>query len=484
MGLCLWILIAPSAWGICKSDLQKQVEAIAQSDSLKSARVGVFVSRLDAVNEPIVNVDGEKYFTPASNLKLFTTAVALELLGANYQIRTSLWMDSREDLWIKGAGDPSFNENSLKSLVKSLVNSLTRSLIKSLKDGNTDIRKNTFEIKTISELKGSGLGAGWQWQDLQEYYGAIADAFIINENVLDWTITPTKINQSVKFSWDRPDLVRGWEVDNRAITGTQDLVSSLMVERSLTAKKLTITGVLPLNSPPELGATAIPDPEMHFLQLLRSELIRQGIQLKEVKKAENRPEALTTESPIIEVAFVLSPTLAELIKATNKDSNNIYAEALLRRIGLHSKISESNSDDRGISLVLEFLKSKGISEISIKDGSGLSTLNLVTPRAIAQLLVLMAGNKVFRDSLAIAGIDGTLKNRFKSTIAQKIVQNNLTAKTGSLSGVNALSGYIKPPKYSELAFSIIVNNSTLSSVEIIKHIDAIALLLTKVEACD
>ena len=484
-------LIAPSAWGVCAGDLQKQVEIVVQSPSLRSLRVGVFASKLDSFSNPLVNIDGDKYFTPASNLKLFTTAAALELLGANYQIRTSLWVDQSGELWLRGSGDPSFSEDTLRSLVNSLVRSLKVRGIKAIAP----------DLKTIPDLKGSGLGMGWQWQDLQEYYGAIADAFIINENVLDWTITPTKINKPVQFSWDRPDLAVGWVVENRAITASENTAYSLMVERSQSQKKLLISGQFPQNTPPELGATAIPDPEAHFLRMLRAEMLRQGIILKSPNKSPVKSQGQNQSSlPITEVAIeaatILSPTLAELIKTTNKESNNLYAESLLRRLGLSSTLpsdpTENPSEsDRGIDLVNKFLVGKGISSDSvvIKDGSGLSTLNLVTPRAIAQLLIGMKDNMIFRASLPIAGIDGTLKNRFKSVAKSPGAENNLPvaniqAKTGTLTGVNALSGYLKPPKYPELAFSIVINNSNLSTVELAKDIDAIALLLMTVEDCN
>lgn len=478
--LSIWTysLTAPSAWGICVGDLQKQVEIVVQSPSLRSARVGVFASRLDGLDSPLVNplvnIDGDKYFIPASNLKLFTTAAALELLGANYQIRTSLWIDQRGELWVRGSGDPSFTEDTLKSLVNLLVRSLKAS----------GIRAIATDIKTIPELKGSGLGLGWQWQDLQEYYGAIADAFIINENVLDWTITPTQINKRVQFSWDRPNLAAGWIVENQAITASENTPYSLIVERSQSQKKLIISGQFPQNTHPELGATAIPDPEAHFLRMLRAEILRQGIILKS-------PSQNQSSLPITEVAAILSPTLAELIKTTNKQSNNLYAESLLRRLGLSSTLpSNSPESDRGIDLVNKFLGGKGISldSVVIKDGSGLSTLNLATPRAIAQLLIGMKDNIIFRTSLPIAGIDGTLKNRFKSVDKSPDAKNNLQAaniqaKTGTLTGVSALSGYLKPPKYPELAFSIVINNSHLSNAELTKNIDAIALLLMTVEDC-
>ncbi|AFY72607.1 D-alanyl-D-alanine carboxypeptidase, serine-type, PBP4 family [Synechococcus sp. PCC 7502] len=466
IGICAY---ANPSWGICVVDLPTKIAGIVQTPQLKSARVGVYASKLDNLANPIVNIDGDKYFTPASNLKLFTTAAALEILGKGDRIKTSLWLDqNRETLWLKVEGDPSFTEDNLKSLVKSLAQYLHVNGIRAI-SGN---------IKTSTQIRGSGIGQGWQWEDLQEDYAAIANAFILNENVLDWTTAPTRINQPIKFSWDRPDLAQGWIIDNRAITVDASIPNSLKIERSQGQNKLIITGNLPQNTPPELGATAVPDSESHFLRLLRSEMIKQGIKFKPELKNLSKNLLENQSMPAIAVATIFSPPLAELINTTNKQSNNLYAESLLNRIGSFSNPdSELDSREQGIDIITKFLADKGISAIVMADGSGLSNLSLVTPKTIAQLLTIMKDNSIFRDSLPIAGVDGTLKNRLQSF-------SNIQAKTGTLTGVAALSGYIQPPKYPEIGFSIIINNSTLSNRELTQNLDAIAQLLSSVEVCN
>ena len=129
----------------------------------------------------------------------------------------------------------------------------------------------------------------------------------------------------------------------------------------------------------------------------------------------------------------------------------------------------------------QYLESINISRANVllADGSGLSRRNLTTPKAIVQLLQSVASDRNFRKSLAISNVDGTLTNRFKNTAAQGLIQ----AKTGTLTGAIALSGYAHPQNHREVIFSIIINNSNLPSRELQQYIDAIALLLTRLEPC-
>ncbi|NKB18533.1 MAG: hypothetical protein HC770_11730 [Pseudanabaena sp. CRU_2_10] len=135
----------------------------------------------------------------------------------------------------------------------------------------------------------------------------------------------------------------------------------------------------------------------------------------------------------------------------------------------------------GIQVVTVFLQKQGIpsNSFNLADASGLSRRNSIAPRAIVRLLQIMHSDRAFRDSLAIAAVDGTLKNRFQDTPAQA----NLSGKTGTLSDVVSLSGYVKPAAYDELAFSIMLNHSDRPAEEVRAMVDAIALLLTRVQRC-
>jgi D-alanyl-D-alanine carboxypeptidase/D-alanyl-D-alanine-endopeptidase (penicillin-binding protein 4) len=457
---------------LCPAQLQKEVEKVAQSPSLKASRVGVFVQTNDSNPQILANLDGDRYFIPASNAKLFITAIALKTLGADYRFATRLMSHNlpnakgeiENGLWVVASGDPSFSsETGLKSLVTQLK--------------NKGVKRINGGIRTLTSRKGAEISDSWEWADLQEYYAAIASPFTINENSLNWTISHATIGKSAIFEWESPTLASDWLVENQAITASADSTYDLKVVRPYGQKKLIITGQIPTKSEPELGGVAIPDPEANFLDLLRRELATQGI-------AVSSDTATSKElPPIQDLAIALSPPLSELIVTTNKDSNNLYAELLLRALG--DRLHEAFPDDSvlgGMMVINKYLQSINVSPTYalLADGSGLSRRNLTTPRAIVKLLQSVASDRNFRKSLAIANVDGTLTNRFKNTSAQGLIQ----AKTGTLAGTIALSGYANSQNYREVIFSIIINNSNLPLKELQQYTDAIALLLTHLDTCE
>ena len=465
---------------LCPAQLQQEVEKIAQSPKLQAARVGVFMQTNEPNPKILANLDGDRYFIPASNVKLFTTAIALKTLGADYRFATRLMSKNLPDaqgnlengLWLFGSGDPSFHSTTgLKSLVTQLK--------------NKGVKRINGGLWALTSRKGAEIAGSWEWQDLQEYYAAIASPFTIDENALNWTIRPTKIGSPAIFEWENPTLASDWHVENRSTTITADAKDSLpeydlKVVRPYGQKVLIISGQISENSPPELGGVAIPHPEANFLDRLRQELAIQGIEISSNTNISSRLP------PSQDLAIALSPPLSELIITTNKDSNNLYAELLLRALG--DRFHEITPDDNvsgGMLAIDKYLQAVNIptATVSLADGSGLSRQNLTTPRAIVKLLQTVASdrsiNQYFRKSLAIAGVDGTLTNRFKNTATQGLLQ----AKTGTLTGAIAMSGYAQPQNYNEVIFSIMINNSNLPNRETQQYIDAIALLLNRLEPC-
>jgi D-alanyl-D-alanine carboxypeptidase/D-alanyl-D-alanine-endopeptidase (penicillin-binding protein 4) len=457
---------------LCPAQLQKEVEKVAQSPKLQPSRVGVFVQTNETKPQTLANLDGDRYFIPSSNTKLFITAIALKKLGADYRFATRLMSHNlpntkgelENGLWLVGSGDPSFRSaTGLKSLVTQLK--------------NKGVKQINGGIWTLTSHKGAEVANSWEWSDLQEYYAAIASPFTINENAINWTVSPDTNGNPAIFTWETPELAKGWRVENQAITGTTDSKYSLQVVRPYGQKVLIISGVIPEKSEPELGGVAIPNPEANFLDLLRQELATQGITVSQNISTDTSKRLPPTQN----LAIAYSLPLSQLIITTNKDSNNLYAELLLRALG--DRLDENNPEDNllgGMITVNKYLQSINTPPYTfLADGSGLSRRNLTTPRAIVQLLQSVASDQNFRKSLAVSNVDGTLTNRFKNTSAQGLIQ----AKTGTLTGAIALSGYANPQNHREVIFSIIINNSNLPSRELQQYIDAIALLLTRLEPC-
>ena len=249
---------------------------------------------------------------------------------------------------------------------------------------------------------------------------------------------------------------------------------------------LKITGQLNIDAKPESISLAVVDPDQHFLRHLRRALAEVGIDESRFRQTQPRNAIANISLLLNELAEVESAPLSELLTETNQNSNNLYAEALLRVLGANlGKLSPTDSTAQtGLDVVKTTLTQLGVdsSSYAIVDGSGLSRHNLVSPEAIAQTLIAMARSPLasfYRASLPVAGISGTLQNRFRNTPAEGIVQ----AKTGTVSGVVALSGYIDAPNYEPLVFSIIVNQSDRPATTLRQAVDEIVLLLTRLRRC-
>jgi D-alanyl-D-alanine carboxypeptidase/D-alanyl-D-alanine-endopeptidase (penicillin-binding protein 4) len=268
------------------------------------------------------------------------------------------------------------------------------------------------------------------------------------------------------------------------VTAQAGASASVAVSGVLGQPLLRIKGQLAVDADRESFGLAILDPAEYFLQHFRSALEAEGISVGRASVVSNAGTVGERE-----LAAVESPLLADLVEETNQQSNNLYAEALLRTLQVSAKSSlgtDANSDSARIGLkeLKDTLTELGVEPESyvLDDGSGLSRKNLATPEAIAQTLKLMAQTPqaaLYRASLPVAGVSGTLRSRFLNTAAQGKVQ----AKTGTLSGASALSGYINVPGYQPLVFSIMVNQSEQSTPTLRQAIDEIVLLLTRLRSC-
>ena len=252
------------------------------------------------------------------------------------------------------------------------------------------------------------------------------------------------------------------------ITAPKNTDYAVELNRELGTSQLNLSGTLPQDIQRDVWQLAIPNPDYYFRDVLLTKLREKGIQVNQVQFS-----ASEVSSGELIMQFV-SPPLEELIVEINRNSNNLYAEALLKIL-----IEEVGED-----VIQEQLMQLGVlpDGYSLADGSGLSRRNLATPSAIAQLLQGMLNHQnadTFQSSLALAGVNGTLENRFQGTPLQGKIQG----KTGTLTGISALSGYVNSPQDQPLIFSILLNHSQRPPSEQRKMIDQIILLLSQLKDC-
>ncbi len=447
---------------ICPAQLKPAVDTITNSPEFRRVRWGILVKNL-ADEQTLYSRDAEKYFNPASNIKLLTTAAALKQLGADFRIRTSVYQDADGILRVVGRGDPSLKVPQLQELAQQLQ-----------QQGITQINQL---IADDSYFQGDIVHPSWEWEDLAFYYGAPVNSLIVNENASLFTVSPQTIGKPLKLTWNEPVEAYQWLVENNSVTTQKDESGFVAVSRGLKGPVLRIQGQMAVNSNSTMRAIAVFDPVQNFLRHFRQTLVKSGISVSQMSNG-------TSGKNERELAAVESPPLSELLKETNINSNNLYAEALLRALAPQPLKTNQTTSDAGLEVVKSSLTKLGVDPTSyiLVDGSGLSRKNLISPQALVQTLQAMVKSpqaELFRASLPVAGVSGTLRNRLRDTPAVGIVQ----AKTGTMTGVVSLSGYVNSPNYQPLAFSIIVNHSEQPARIVRQSMDEIVVLLTQLQRC-
>src|SRR5229473_1975022 len=460
--------------------------AIDESD-LRQARWGVFVISLKD-GHVLYSRDGDKLFTPASNMKVYTTAVALDLLGSDYRWRTSIYASKQPDsggvidgdLTLYGRGAP-----DLISRPRGDAPSLSKFADQLYQSGVRHVRGGI--IGDESYFRGELFGLGWQWNDLQWYFGAEPSALTVDENSFEVTIAPgnkTGNAASVAVSRDAGFV----HLTNSTMTVVRETTNTIGINRGLTNNELKVWGDFPVRGRSYSAFLSVHNPALWAATLFKQALVARGIKVDgEVRSRDFRLPEKEKFDPqkAFEIASQDSAALGEIVRKTNKESNNLFAELILRTLGKERGASapdpdarknrERGDDEAGTAVVRSWLARNGISDdgLAIRDGSGLSRLDLVTPEATARLLVAIGKTNsatTFHDSLPIAGRDGTLASRLQRGAGR------IFAKTGAISYVHSLSGYAVADNGEVLVFSIFCNDSTVRTNPV-RLIDEIAGLL-------
>lgn len=469
-------------------ELQARIAQVLQKSDLAAAMVGIKITSLDT-GRVLFEENANKLLRPASNMKLYTVAAALDRLTPDFHFVTSVYAAAkpdangvvRGDLTVYGRGDPSiaarFNNGNYFKGIDDLAQRIVAAGVKRV-EGDL-VGDETY-------FTGPQYGAGWEWEDLQWWYGAEVSALTVNDNALDLLIKPgSQVGAPAIVTTGPPDPLL--TVVNKAVTSAKGSRRDISVYRGLGGDDLEISGSIPIDDRGYTGGLGISRPALLFAYLLRASLAQRGVTFTG-KTRVTGPLIFATAKPdapaLIEVANLQSPPLSLVAAQTLKPSQNLYTELILRTLGKVSAAPPAptnlnrTSEAAGLEVVKLFLRDAGISPstLVLSDGSGLSRNDMITAEATVQLLSYMHRHRyasAFRDALPIAGVDGTLRNRFKGTPAE----NNLRAKTGTLSSATSLSGYLRDAAGEQLAFSIMVNNYPEGADVRAICIDPIAVLL-------
>ena len=439
--------------------LRSDLDDIFNDPSFANAYWGVMIQSLKN-GEYLYSRNPHKNFIPASNMKLFTTAAALIKLGPEFRYQTKFYISGpidgsgflNGDLIIVGSGDPTitsryYNGEITKPLELWADSLIARNIVAISGDIIGD--DNYFEDEI--------MGEGWAWDYQSDWYAAQISALSFNDNCLDIYLTPGDSIGSVAKYQLLPDT-EYVKIINQVTTVRKGLEREITFNRKLGTNLVAIKGAIAINSPPIRDWFSVENPTLFTTTIFKQILEQKGIHVSGNCCDIDELEGYLSKKDSAHLIFrYFSPPLWEIIEATNKVSQNLYAELLLRTLGAYFR---GVGDARhGIEVVKEFLQDIGINteQYLMYDGSGLSRLNMITPAQVVKLLRFMRNSihsDYFYKSLPIAGVDGTIKNRMKQTAAE----GNVRAKTGYVGHVRALSGYITTNDNEELAFSIIANN--------------------------
>jgi D-alanyl-D-alanine carboxypeptidase/D-alanyl-D-alanine-endopeptidase (penicillin-binding protein 4) len=458
-----------------------RVEAALSEAHAQRAYWGVLVVDRDT-GETLYELNADHFFRPGSNTKAFTTAFALATLGPDYRFHTTL--DSRSslaedgrlagDLIFLGGGDPDLSNRKFPYAGKVehdgpvetiLAEMADAAVAKGLKEVDGDI------VADDSIFPYDPYPAGWAVGDLFFTFGAPVSAIAFNENSISIEIRPG----------DHAGDPAGIVVEPGAATDTfgDEITTSaagekpdFSVVRQPGLNFILLRGSMPLGHAPVKLDLAMTDPGETTARALKQLLEARGVRVTGGIRVHHAPPPLrSVDVPVVlgsgrpdppSSSYVLaehaSPALLESIRLTNKISQNLHAELLLRTVGqLKTGVGTT---DAGLWVEQDFLKAAGIrdGDAVLADGSGLSQNNLVTPRAMTELLLYafrQPWGENFLSTLPVAGVDGTLENRMKGTAAAGQVQ----AKTGSLEHEHSIAGYATTLRGEHLVFAIFGNNN-------------------------
>ena len=469
------------------TDLAKRIDSAIDESDLGAARWGISVVSMSD-GSTVYERNGDKLFTPASNMKIYTTGVALDLLGADYRWRTSVYANAQPDANGRIQGDLILYGRGAPDLVTSSKDEKRGSLAKLAEDlyarGVRSVSGNV--VGDESYFRGDPLGDGWQWTDLQWYFGAEASALSINGNEVDVNFVPSsKAGESaVVRTSDTEDYVT---VQDRMAATDQSERSTIGVHRGLSDNNIEVWGEFAPGTKGFGARLSVYKPALWAAKLFAKALKTRGINVagQTLSRDSRVPQSQRFDpAHSVELGFIESEPLREIARKTNKESINLYAELILRTLGrergelapMPQGIGRERGDDEaGLAVIRVWLARAGIAttRLALHDGSGLSRLDLVTPETSARLLLALSKTNaglVFKESLPIAGRDGTLAGRLKT------ITDSVSAKTGSLTYDNSLSGYLTTSKGRLLVFSIMCNDQT-GRADSIRLIDQIVTLL-------
>ena len=465
-----------------RAELRTFVDSLVDSPEWRNAHWGILVVDPER-GDTLYSRNAGKLFMPASNQKLLTGAVALARLGPDYRWRTEIGVAATGaaaangaaaagdgvlagDLVVTGTGDPTFSDHAFGDGMTPLL-----AIADSLRARGVQRVAGRLRAGT-DHLPGAPLGFGWAWDDLDFAYSAGVDELIFNEGFTSVVVHGGARPGEPARVATRPTRATP-RVESRATTVAAGTRRNLDLTRAAGDTAWRLEGIIAAGDSAVVNLTH-QEPARAFLLALHEALAARGIVVERGVAAT--ADTLATGTVVSPLFAVASPTLREVMPLLQKPSQNQIAELMYRTLG--REVAGVGSEDSARRVVERQLVAWGADSVgfAVRDGSGLSRHDYVTPETIVKVLDAMrrdANFALFRDALPIAGVDGTIASRMKGTPAQ----GNVHAKTGFVDKARSLSGYVTTADGVPLLFSFLANNWTTPTREVERVQDAIAVRL-------
>lgn len=425
------------------------LDTILNVSELKNAHYGICFVKLE--NDSVIyDYNSDKVFVPASNMKLITTAASLYFLGKDFQFKTRLYLRGTikgeklyGDIILQGEGNPLFSLENLVTFAERIK--------------RLEIREITGNILIVDDyFTDERLPVGWSWHYLDAKYAPEISALSLNKNVVTVRIRPTNPGE-LAYVYISPttNYVKLLNSMKTSVNG-----ENIIIYRKPEANIIIVDGTINIKNPKDIDV-AVKDPSLFTGEYFKECLIARGIKIPNAVLRIRSYEMFINHKQPQPLDSSLCP-LSEVIRETNTESENLYAEILLKALG--AQYYKEGSFKAGLNVLKEFLIRCGVdtSNISIWDGSGLSKHNLVSPSTLIAVLKFMYNSNLFPEfsnSLPEPG-KGTLKARFNGLC------DTVRAKTGALHASSCLSGYLRI-NGNDYAFSILFNNFTCPSKKVL-----------------
>ncbi len=468
--------------------LAKRLDARLNAPGLDRNLWGVAVTDLEG--RLLYGRNAERLFVPASNTKLVVVSTALTLLGPDYTVPTSVYGtgpvlegELQGDLVLYGRGDPTFSkrcydiDETKPGVCDDDAAARFRDLARQLRERGVRSIAGDL-VGDGSYFDGELVHPGWETYDLNWWYAAPVSGLGFNDNSVDITIAAAD-SGDVQPRMDLAPDVDLATIDNRAIVGPRDAERSFDIIRSVDGSHYVASGVLPVGAAKRTEYAAVLDPDRYAALAFHRALAAEGIVVRGAVRSTTDAFDFAAARATPALAEVSSRPLRDWVFPILNTSQNWFAEMTLKQLGRH--IAGVGSWQAGLEIERRFLiDSVGAdsTQFALVDGSGLASNNLISPRTFTQLLAWMRHSPAydaFAAALPQSGATGSLRRRFVGTP----LEGRVRAKTGSISRVNTLSGYVERADGRVLVFSIQANHHTLGSARMLPAIDSVVVELGK-----